>query len=122
MLDFIAHNSSSRGMLGAWRCGRRACPLPACRAATAAANRRHGSPSHLRASPPPPPPPTTTTPPPADIEKLTWTKASRGGVLNVKLAEGPALRFMGFRDKVRGLPALACFFVLLCCDACQGGS
>ncbi|PSC71373.1 FACT complex subunit SSRP1 [Micractinium conductrix] len=34
-----------------------------------------------------------------DIEKLTWTKASRGGVLNVKLAEGPALRFMGFRDK-----------------------
>ena len=76
----------------------------------------------LACVPPPPPPPTTTTPPPADIEKLTWTKASRGGVLNVKLAEGPALRFMGFRDKVRGLPALACFFVLLCCDACQGGS
>lgn len=36
---------------------------------------------------------------PADIAALSWSKASRGSVLNVKRSEGPALTFLGFRDK-----------------------
>lgn len=37
--------------------------------------------------------------PPADIAGLSWSRASRGGVLHVKRSEGPPLSFLGFRDK-----------------------
>ena len=35
----------------------------------------------------------------ADIQGLTWSKLSRGCMLGVRRGEGPALCFMGFRDK-----------------------
>lgn len=38
-------------------------------------------------------------PPLADIQGLTWSKLARGCMLGVKRGEGPALCFMGFRDK-----------------------
>lgn len=45
--------------------------------------------------------PTCARPPPlaADITGLSWSKVSRGSMLSVKRGEGPALTFLGFRDK-----------------------
>lgn len=38
---------------------------------------------------------------PADITGLSWSKVSRGSMLSVKRGDGPALAFLGFRDKAR---------------------